>query len=46
MAVVNHIAMNLIQSQGGKQSLKVRRKLANLNPDYLESLLTAQVPFT
>lgn len=39
MAVVRHIAMNLVRSPADKHSLKVRRKLANLNPDYLEKLV-------
>lgn len=39
MAVVKHIAMNLVRSPADKHSLKVRRKLANLNPDYLEKLV-------
>ena len=40
MAVVKHMAMNLVRAQDDKHSLKVRRKLANLNPDYLQKLLT------
>ncbi|MBM3556388.1 MAG: ISAs1 family transposase [Alphaproteobacteria bacterium] len=39
MAVVKHIAMNLVRNPKDKHSLKVRRKLANLNPDYLETLI-------
>jgi len=39
MAVVKHMAMNLVRNPKGKHSLKVRRKLANLNPDYLETLI-------
>lgn len=44
MAVVRHMAMNLVRAPGDRHSLKVRRKLANLNPDYLEALIrqTAQ----
>ena len=30
--------MNLARNPNDKHSLKVRRKLANLNPDYLETL--------
>jgi hypothetical protein len=30
------MAMNLVHDTKDKHSLKVRRKLANLNPDYLE----------
>ncbi|MWV23542.1 ISAs1 family transposase, partial [Methylobacterium sp. 2A] len=32
-------AMNLVRAPGDRHSLKVRRKLANLNPDYLEALI-------
>lgn len=39
MAVVKHMAMNLVRNPKDKHSLKVRRKLANLNPDYLETLI-------
>jgi predicted transposase YbfD/YdcC len=39
MAIVRHFAMNLLRTPGDKHSLKVRRKLANLSPDYLETLL-------
>lgn len=39
MAVVKHMAMNLVRNPNDKHSLKVRRKLANLNPDYLETLI-------
>lgn len=46
MAVVKHMAMNLVRAQNDKHSLKVRRKLANLNPDYLENLLHAEVALT
>ena len=39
MAVVKHMAMNLVRNPKDKHSLKVRRKLTNLNPDYLETLI-------
>lgn len=39
MAVVKHMAMNLIRNPKDKHSLKNRRKLAALNPDYLENLV-------
>ena len=39
MAVVKHMAMNLVRNPKDKHSLKVRRKLANLNPDYLQALI-------
>jgi predicted transposase YbfD/YdcC len=40
MAIVKHIAMNLLRNPKDKHSLKVRRKRANLDPDYLETLVT------
>ncbi len=46
MAIVKQIAMNLVRAQTDKHSLKVRRKLANLNPDYLETLVRAQAALT
>jgi len=39
MAVVKHMAINLVRNPKDKHSLKVRRKLANLNPNYLETLI-------
>jgi predicted transposase YbfD/YdcC len=45
MAVVKHMAMNLVRNPKDKHSLKVRRKLANLNPNYLETLIR-QTPLT
>jgi predicted transposase YbfD/YdcC len=39
MAVIKHMNMNLIRNPRDKHSLKTRRKLANLSPDYLESLI-------
>lgn len=39
MAIVRHFAMNLLRTPSDKHSLKVRRKLANLNPDYLAKLI-------
>jgi len=39
MAVVKHMAMNLVRNPKDKHSLKVRRKKASLNPDYLETLI-------
>ena len=46
MAIVKHMAMNLVRNPSDKHSLKVRRKLANLNPDYLESLIRQNSPLT
>jgi predicted transposase YbfD/YdcC len=39
MAVVKRIAMNLVRNPKHKHSLKARRKLANLIPNYLETLI-------
>lgn len=39
MAVVKHMAMNLVRQPIDKHSLKVRRKRANLDPDYLEKII-------
>jgi predicted transposase YbfD/YdcC len=39
MAIIKHMAMNLIRHPKDRHSLKNRRKLACLNDDYLESLL-------
>jgi predicted transposase YbfD/YdcC len=46
MAVVKHMAMNLVRNPTDKHSLKVRRKLANLNPAYLEDLIRQPTPLT
>lgn len=46
MAVVKHMAMNLVRNPKDRHSLKVRRKLANLNPDYLENLVRNSTPLT
>lgn len=40
MAIVKHMAMNLIQTAGGKDSLKSRRKAAAWNHDYLRALIS------
>jgi predicted transposase YbfD/YdcC len=39
MAIVRHMAINLLRNPKDRHSLKSRRKLACLNPDYLENLL-------
>lgn len=39
MAVIRHMAMNVVRNPKDRHSLKVRRKLANLSPDYLEALI-------
>ena len=46
MAVVRHMAMNLVRNPNDKHSLKVRRKLANLNPDYLAKLIRQNAALT
>jgi len=46
MAIVKHMAMNLVRNPKDQHSLKVRRKLANLNPDYLENLIRQNAPLT
>ena len=40
MATIKHMAMNLIRSAAGKDSLKVRRKAAAWNHNYLKALIT------
>jgi hypothetical protein len=40
MATIKHMAMNLIRSAAGKDSLKVRRKAAGWNHHYLKALIT------
>ena len=39
MAILKHMAINLLRHPKDRHSLKNRRKLANLNPDYLEKLI-------
>lgn len=39
MAIVRHMAVNIIREPNDRHSLKNRKKLACLNDDYLESLL-------
>lgn len=46
MAIVKHRALNLVRNPKDRHSLKVRRKLANLNPDYLESLIRQTATLT
>ena len=40
MAMIKHMAMNLIRETPGKDSLKVRRKAAAWDTDYLRALIT------
>lgn len=46
MAIVKHMAMNLVRNPKDKHSLKVRRKLANLNGHYLENLIRQKSTLT
>jgi hypothetical protein len=46
LALVKRTAINLVRNPNDKHSLKVRRKLANLNPDYLEALIKQNAPLT
>ena len=41
MAVVRHFAINIVRSANDKHSIKLRRKLAGWNTEYLQQLLTA-----
>ena len=43
MAVVRHFALNLVRSAKDKKSIKLRRKVAGWTPDYLNSLLSANL---
>ena len=40
MATIKHMAMNLLRSATGKDSLKVRRKIAGWDHKYLKALIT------
>jgi len=46
MDVVRHMAINLVRNPKDKYSLKVRRRLANLNLDYLETPIRLTAPLT
>lgn len=46
MAIIRHMAMNLVRKPTDKHSLKVRRKRANLDTDYLETLIRQSAPLT
>ena len=43
MAVVRHFALNLVRAATDKRSIKLRRKVASWNPDYLHTLLNLQI---
>lgn len=41
MAIVRHFAINLVRSAKDKRSIKLRRKIAGWDPNYLAELLTS-----
>ena len=43
MAVVRHLALNLVRAAEGKHSIRLRRKLATWTPNYLDQMLNADV---
>ena len=43
MTVVRHFALNLVRSAKDNRSIKLRRKVAGWTPDYLNSLLSANL---
>ncbi len=42
MAVVRHFAINLVRQATDKKSIKLRRKVAGWDPNYLAALITSQ----
>jgi hypothetical protein len=40
MSAVKHMAINHVRKPRNRHRLKARRKRANLNPKYLENLIT------
>ena len=40
MSTIKHMAMNLLRSASGKDSLKIRRKAAGWDHTYLKTLIT------
>ncbi len=44
MAIVKHMALPLVRTPDDKHSLKVRRKRAILNQDYVEALIRQRQP--
>ena len=46
MAIVRHMAMNMVRQPKEKQSLKVRRKRANVDLEYLDELVRQMPPLT
>ncbi len=43
MAVVRHFAINLVRQKKDKNSIKLRRKIAGWDVDYLASLLGVEL---
>ena len=46
MAIVKHMAVNTLRKPKDRHSLKAHRKLANLNPDYVETPLREKEPLS
>ena len=46
MAVVKHMAMNMLRNPKDKHSLKVRKKVAAIDEDYMEALVRQAPPLT
>ena len=44
MAVVKYFALNLVRTAADTKSIKLRRKMAGWNPDYLNTILNTPVP--
>jgi len=43
MAMIRRLAFNLVRAGCGKRSIKTARKAARWNPDFLETILNAQI---
>jgi predicted transposase YbfD/YdcC len=46
MAIVKHMAMNMLRNPKDKHSLKVRKKVASIDEDYMEALVRQTPPLT
>ncbi|GGK34886.1 ISAs1 family transposase [Salinarimonas ramus] len=46
MAIVKHMAMNMLRNPKDKHSLKVRKKIAAIDEDYMEALVRQAPPLT
>lgn len=46
MAIVKHMAMNMLRNPKDKHSLKVRKKVAAIDEDYMEALVRQAPPLT